>query len=212
MARLVRSRRPGQCRARSSELRCISDNPSRRIRSLRRRHACRSGCIEGRINPKSQTPDTLGWCWVRSSRIQGPRYWGCSSPVHGGSCSSPWLSTCLLRHQYGRVSASKVWLVSHRGYSTCRQASHGVPQCCLTPRSSGAPTACRTGHQALGLRPILRLLSSAPRRRCPLSSNVRPHSQPPVAHHPPEQPCPQSHDSQGPRSFPYGAPRAHTPD
>jgi len=46
--------------------------------------------------------------------------------------------------------------------------------CSLTPRSSGAPTACHAGHQALGLRPILRLLSSAPCRRRPLSSNVRP--------------------------------------
>ena len=60
---------------------------------------------------------------------------------------------------------------------------HYVPQspCAkwgLTLRSSGAPTAWRTGHQALGLRPILRLLSSAPRRRCPLSSNVRPRRQP----------------------------------
>ena len=46
----------------------------------------------------------------------------------------------------------------------------------LTPRSSGAPTACHAGHQALGLRPILRLLSSAPCRRRPLSSNVRQHN------------------------------------
>ena len=44
----------------------------------------------------------------------------------------------------------------------------------LTPRSSGAPTVCHAGHQALGLRPILRLLSSAPSRCRPLSSNVRP--------------------------------------
>ena len=46
----------------------------------------------------------------------------------------------------------------------------------LTIRSSGAPTAWHTGHQALGLRPILRLLSSVSRRRRPLSSNVRPRS------------------------------------
>jgi len=46
----------------------------------------------------------------------------------------------------------------------------------LTPRSSGAPTAGHAGHQALGLRPILRLLSSAPCRRRPLSSNVRQHN------------------------------------
>ena len=49
----------------------------------------------------------------------------------------------------------------------------GSRRCRLTPRSSGAPTACRAGHQALGLRPILRLLSSTPCRRRPLSSNVR---------------------------------------
>ena len=46
----------------------------------------------------------------------------------------------------------------------------------LTLRSSGVPTACHAGHQALGLRPILRLLSSAPCRWRPLSSNVRQHS------------------------------------
>jgi len=48
----------------------------------------------------------------------------------------------------------------------------------LTPRSSGAPTAGHAGHQALGLRPILRLLSGASCRRRPLSSNVRPRNQP----------------------------------
>ena len=47
-------------------------------------------------------------------------------------------------------------------------------QRCLTPRSSGATTAWRAGHQALGLRPILRLLSSASCRCRPLISNVRP--------------------------------------
>ena len=46
-------------------------------------------------------------------------------------------------------------------------------QCCLTPRSSRAPTAWHAGHQALGLRPIVRMLSSAPSRRCHLNSNVR---------------------------------------
>jgi hypothetical protein len=49
-------------------------------------------------------------------------------------------------------------------------------QCCLTHRSSGAPTSRRTGHQAQGLRPILRLLSSTPRCWLPLTSNVRQHS------------------------------------
>jgi len=47
----------------------------------------------------------------------------------------------------------------------------GPRECCLNPRSSGAPTACHAGHQALGLRPILRLLSSAPCRCRPLSRN-----------------------------------------
>ena len=63
----------------------------------------------------------------------------------------------------------------------CTPSSHKVSvasssrrQRGLTIRSSGAPTAWHTGHQALGLRPILRLLSSAPRRRRPLSSHVRP--------------------------------------
>ena len=42
----------------------------------------------------------------------------------------------------------------------------------LTLRSSGVPTARRAGHQALGLRPILRLLSSASCRCRPLNSNV----------------------------------------
>ena len=43
----------------------------------------------------------------------------------------------------------------------------------LTLRSSGAPTAWRTGRQALGLRPIVRLPSSTPCRCRPLNSNVR---------------------------------------
>ena len=45
---------------------------------------------------------------------------------------------------------------------------------CLTLRSSLSSTAFRTGHQALGLRSILRLLPSAPRRRRQLTSNVMP--------------------------------------
>ena len=55
---------------------------------------------------------------------------------------------------------------------------------CLTPRSSRAPTAGRAGHQALGLRPILRLLSSTPHRRCRLNSNVRPQNSPHGGPHP----------------------------
>jgi hypothetical protein len=45
----------------------------------------------------------------------------------------------------------------------------------LTLHSSGPPTALRASHQAQGLRPILRLLSGAQRRRGPLNSNVRLH-------------------------------------
>jgi hypothetical protein len=56
-----------------------------------------------------------------------------------------------------------------RTVGQCKQEA----QRCLTLRSSGAPTAWRTGHQAQGLRPILRLLSSTPRCLLPLTSNVR---------------------------------------
>ena len=56
--------------------------------------------------------------------------------------------------------------------TTLASSAHG----CLTPRSSGAPTAGHASHQALGLRPILRLLSGASCRCRPLSSNVRPHN------------------------------------
>jgi hypothetical protein len=58
-----------------------------------------------------------------------------------------------------------------RTVGQCKQEA----QRCLTLRSSGAPTAWRTGHQAQGLRPILRLLSSTPRCWLPLTSNVRRH-------------------------------------
>ena len=78
---------------------------------------------------------------------------------------------------------------SHEGIASCyrpqpttasvgnatSQRTHICAKCGLTLRSSGAPTAWRTGHQALGLRPIFRLLSGAPRCRCRLNSNVRPH-------------------------------------
>jgi hypothetical protein len=60
-----------------------------------------------------------------------------------------------------------------RTVGQCKQEA----QRCLTHRSSGAPTSRRTGHQAQGLRPILRLLSSAPRCWLPLTSNVRQHTQ-----------------------------------
>jgi hypothetical protein len=47
------------------------------------------------------------------------------------------------------------------------------------PSVKPPPTAGRPGRQALGLRPILRLLSSAPRRRRPLGSHVRHHNRVP---------------------------------
>jgi hypothetical protein len=71
-----------------------------------------------------------------------------------------------------------------RGFChTHPRVSRTVGQChqqirrCLTLHSSGAPTALRAGHQAQGLRPILRLLSAAQCRRVPLNSNVRLHTQ-----------------------------------
>jgi hypothetical protein len=61
-----------------------------------------------------------------------------------------------------------------RTVGQCKQQA----QRCLTHRSSGAPTSRRAGHQAQGLRPILRLLSSTPRCWLPLTSNVRHHAKP----------------------------------
>jgi len=90
-----------------------------------------------------------------------------------GASSATFLPrTQVSRYRWHQLGTSRAALDSRptpptRGLST---------RCGLTSRSSGAPTACRTGHQALGLRPILRLLSSAPCRRRPLSSNVRPQS------------------------------------
>jgi len=76
-----------------------------------------------------------------------------------------------------RSRCNRVVQGSRSGLSDSNQLGlAGLPRCVcgLTPRSSGAPTACHAGHQSLGLRPILRLLSSAPCHRRPLSSNVRP--------------------------------------
>jgi hypothetical protein len=47
-------------------------------------------------------------------------------------------------------------------------------QCCLTPRSSGAPTAGRQARSA-GTPSIFCGPGPASHRRCPLTSNVRPH-------------------------------------
>ena len=46
-------------------------------------------------------------------------------------------------------------------------------ECGLTLRSSGPPPAWRLAREAM--QGIIRLAGQAPRRRCPLSSNVRPH-------------------------------------
>ena len=43
------------------------------------------------------------------------------------------------------------------------------------PSFKPSPNGGHAGHQAQGLRPILRLLSSASHRRCRLNSNVRCH-------------------------------------
>jgi hypothetical protein len=92
----------------------------------------------------------------------------------------------------GRFGHFQFVCLVQQGQGSCRgvsgqilvavsRVSRTVAQChqearrCLTPRSSGAPTSRRAGHQAQGLRPILRLLSSAPRCWLPLTSNVRLH-------------------------------------
>ena len=69
------------------------------------------------------------------------------------------------------VSQLSSW---HRGV-TCAAGHLQYRECSLTRRSSGRTTALRSGRQALGLRPILRLPSSPQCRCTPLSSNVRLH-------------------------------------
>jgi len=69
-------------------------------------------------------------------------------------------------------------------------------QCCLTLRSSGLAPAWHPGREAE--RFIIGLAARAPRRRSPLSSNVRPHTQPPcIAHRsgPIQAPSPPSRAS-----------------
>jgi hypothetical protein len=88
----------------------------------------------------------------------------------------PFQVVCLVRQgQGGCRGASAQILVAvgrvSRTFVQCKQET----QRCLTPRSSGAPTSRRAGHQAQGLRPILRLLSSTPRCWLPRTSNVRHH-------------------------------------
>ena len=79
---------------------------------------------------------------------------------------SPRLAVTAGHHRGRRVSAPKLLLL----HFACTVTTAA---CCLTPRSSRAPTAWHAGHQAQGLRPTMRLLSSAPRCRCRLNSNVR---------------------------------------
>jgi hypothetical protein len=71
----------------------------------------------------------------------------------------------------------------------------------LTPRSRRAPTA---GHQApaTGTLYIFCARGLASHRRCRLTSNVRPHTGADCGT-PSAQNTTQSHDSQGPRDFPY---------
>jgi hypothetical protein len=73
----------------------------------------------------------------------------------------------LLFHQKFAVSSvyrTKIQLLS----------VNRTPRCGLTPRSSGAPTACRQA-QAGGTLYIFANPGPSSHRRAPLSSNVRPH-------------------------------------
>ena len=54
-----------------------------------------------------------------------------------------------------------------------RQHRFHAPQCCLTLRSSGRPTAGHLGREASSA--IIRFAAQVPCRRSPLSSNVRQH-------------------------------------
>jgi hypothetical protein len=91
---------------------------------------------------------------------------------------SPFQVGFLVQHGHrGSWYASDQILVAVGRVSRTVAQCHQEAQRCLTPRSSGAPTSRRTGHQAQGLRPILRLLSSTPRCWLPLTSNVRQHIQ-----------------------------------
>jgi hypothetical protein len=67
---------------------------------------------------------------------------------------------------------------SANGLTAWKDKQWQVPQRarrCLVPRPSRAQTLWRASYQALGLWPILRLLSGASRFRCRLSSNVGPY-------------------------------------
>jgi hypothetical protein len=89
---------------------------------------------------------------------------------------SPFQVGYLVQHGHGgsRCASGQILVAVGRVSRTVAQC-HQEAQRCLTHRSSGAPTARRARHQAQGLRPILRLLSSTPRCWLPLTSNVRQH-------------------------------------
>ena len=96
---------------------------------------------------------------------------GPSCKAHS-AMQSPWqapqtrsTATALAVARSGQQNGSH----ANAGLSSCSA------QCCLTPRSSGAPTA---GHQARsgGTRYIFASPGLASCRRRPLSSNVRPHT------------------------------------
>ena len=109
-----------------------------------------------------------------TSRIGKP-----SLSIASSLCACEQLPVERLPHACTRPSGA-----SGRSKSGGPAAHTRPPGRCLTPRSSRAPTAWHAGHQALGLRPILRLLSAAPRCRCRLNSNVRHHQ-----NHPSACPC-----------------------
>jgi hypothetical protein len=107
-----------------------------------------------------------------------PGYVVASQSIAAQGCQSrgrswPFQVVCLVQQRQGgcRGASGQIPMAAGRVSRTVVQC-HQEAQRCLTLRSSGAPTSRRAGHQAQGLRPILRLLSSAPRCWLPLTSNV----------------------------------------
>ena len=83
--------------------------------------------------------------------------------------ASPWSA--------GLVSAERPAILVLRQSDSPRLHASGFSaavQCCLTPRSSRAPTACHAGPVG-GTRYIFANRARAPHRRCRLNSNVRHH-------------------------------------
>jgi hypothetical protein len=134
--------------------------------------------------PTSQTRRHLAAGYSRVSELKPelPGYVVASQGIaaQGGQSRGrfwPFQVGYLVEHGHGgcRCASGQILVAVGRVSRTVVQC-HQESQRCLTPRSSGAPTSRRAGHQAQGLRPILRLLSSAPRCWLPLTSNVRRHS------------------------------------